>query len=614
MTIRFLLVLISLAMVPTAKAAQCTGQQVRMCNLECGPPADVGEQQFQKCLCTCTAKCSGTVCSSGGGSRGSETHTATVGNTVASPIYVNLYWDDTWDVDNPSTPFAALDSFTTALLSSSYVNGLSEYGVTGASYGGGFFPAAACPQKPPARVGFYDPFNTSIIGFLNCEILHGGLPTQSNVIYNVILPAFSLESDLFGNATQCQNVSAGGWHFHNTPYNPAVSASIAAALLVSGGTPLGLQDLLPLLNAVTNSGPIYTINSAAVQCGVLTNSLVHEMIEAATDPFPPLSVIFSGSGEIADACESSPTNPFPPKNAFVPPISSALPIQLAGDPNGVPFATPAVIQVPQFFSNQGQACITGFTDTTAPSIPPAIAVRSGQGPALNLSVAGTGLGTIPAPFVVGADISLPYIAIQDLTQNWQAGNSLNSDLFGIHISSWSPNAIAISGIAGVGTDFTMQSTDSVSIWICNPASGNCATGRLTFPTGPTMPNLAIALSIAQPQQNVPFVIVYVDGVSHGSLGNDQATPWIPVTAGTHTVSARTSNIGYTMSYGGSCNAKGQVTLTDGQNLHCVLNVTNNNIINNSGCPSGTHCCGAGIGHCLPRQCVSNRGFSGNSCP
>jgi hypothetical protein len=115
--------------------------------------------------------------------------TATVGNEIASPIFVNLYWDATWDKDNPSIPKSALDSFMTAILSSSYFHDLSEYGIQSGSYGGGFVPAAACTQTAPNSVGYYDPINASIMGFLECEIQHGSVPTGPNVVYNLILPA-----------------------------------------------------------------------------------------------------------------------------------------------------------------------------------------------------------------------------------------------------------------------------------------------------------------------------------------------------------------------------------------------------------------------------------------
>jgi hypothetical protein len=78
-------------------------------------------------------------------------NTGVVGNALASPVYVNLYWDANWDADNPSLTKDELDAFTTALIQSSYFTGLSEYGVVAPSFGGRFLPTG-CVQKAPSRV------------------------------------------------------------------------------------------------------------------------------------------------------------------------------------------------------------------------------------------------------------------------------------------------------------------------------------------------------------------------------------------------------------------------------------------------------------------------------
>lgn len=530
--------------------------------------------------------------------------TATVGSAVASPQFVNLYWDVTWDVDNPSMPEATLDSFTTAILSSSYFSGLGEYGVNSASYGGGFVPAAACPQKAPSSVGYYDPFNTSIIGFLQCEIDHGGVPTSGNVIYNVILPAGSVESDFFGSDNFCQGGGARSWHFHDTPYNPAIAGEIFF-MSIFGVPPL--IDILVLVTTVQgNFGPVYTITSASPQCGNLTDNLLHEMVEATTDPFPPLNTVLSGSGEIADQCENSGTT-FP----FVP-SGTVIPTQLNGGIATGPFTTSPPVVVPMYWSNANQICLTGFGNTTSPSVP-TVTVNSGQGPTLSMTVSGNGFGTVPEPFGVPMSGSLPYIALQDQTQNWQAGNALNSDLFGLNITSWSNDGIKIAGIGNVGSDFDMLPTDAVSLWICNPASGFCSGANVTLPESTADPNLAIVLSVLDPQQSAPYVSVDVDGVGRGSLfGDGNSTGWITVSVGAHTVRATASGTGegYKVSYTGACNAQGKITLGAGQSRSCVVSVAANALINTSGCPKGTHCCSPGQGHCMKGQCYANN----ISCP
>jgi hypothetical protein len=122
-----------------------------------------------------------------------------VGSSMASPFYFNVYWDTTWDADNPAVPMEAFDSYVKAATASSYFAGLSEYGVGMPGFGGSFVPAPQCTAKPGATVGFYDPVNPSIIGFLQCELDNAIVPQGDNVVYNIILPQGSTESDSLGN-------------------------------------------------------------------------------------------------------------------------------------------------------------------------------------------------------------------------------------------------------------------------------------------------------------------------------------------------------------------------------------------------------------------------------
>ena len=208
-----------------------------------------------------------------------------VDQPMASATFVNIYWDSSWDADNPSLTKETLDLFTQKMVGSTYFQGLSEYGVTSVSFAGGFLPDPHCPQKAPSSVGFYDPFNTSIAGFIQCE--HDNGPAQfrqSGVVYNVILPASSVESD-FWTANFCTGAgSPVAWHYHGLP--PFFSGQ-----------------------------PIYTISQANPGCGNLFDSVLHEMVEAMTDPYPiDISIIPPkiniGMTEIADVCEGKDINMF----------------------------------------------------------------------------------------------------------------------------------------------------------------------------------------------------------------------------------------------------------------------------------------------------------------
>lgn len=121
---------------------------------------------------------------------------ADINHPIASATFVNIYWDSAWDADNPALTRGRIDAVATAVTQSTYFGGLAEYGVRTVTFGGSLLPNKACPQKAPNSVGFYDPANTSIAGFIQCEHDNEKMLQNSSVIYNIILPQSSLESDL----------------------------------------------------------------------------------------------------------------------------------------------------------------------------------------------------------------------------------------------------------------------------------------------------------------------------------------------------------------------------------------------------------------------------------
>lgn len=227
---------------------------------------------------------------------------AHVDQAIATPTYINIYWDTNWDLDNPAMPKASIDSITQAITGSPYIAGLAEYGVKSASFEGGFLPDPHCAAKPSNAVGFWAPFTgDSIAAFIQCEHDNGpALFRRPGVILNVILPSSSIESDAFSSNFCAGPGSVAAWHYH------------------------GLQNNVPAFGG----DPIYTIVLANPSClaspdlSGLFEVLTHEMVEAATDPYPidisifPLHFGLSTETEIADFCEDSPTS-FPGPNALV---------------------------------------------------------------------------------------------------------------------------------------------------------------------------------------------------------------------------------------------------------------------------------------------------------
>jgi hypothetical protein len=532
-----------------------------------------------------------------------------VSNTLSSPIFVNLYWDATWDTDNPTMPKDALDNFTAALLNTSYFKGLSEYGVGPASYGGGFLPHPACEQKAPASAEFYQPVGPSIIGFLQCELDHVNLPQGAQVVYNIILPSGSVENDSLGPIglrSFCTETGApGAWHFHQTPYSAEADAAIA--LIVLGGlfgSPgdviegMGVLSLLALLPG----GPIYTISFADARCGNFVNNLVHEMVEATTDPFPPLSVITSGDGEIADMCENAP-----PATPFVPSIP-VLPIKTSF-PQSRNFTTSAAISVPSYWSNASGKCV-GFTGATPsgrlgnpfpgrlPILPfhfPFNVTTSGNGATISFTISGQGFGTLPSGITLPTGSNLPYLAIQNNTQGWQAGNSLNGDQVTLNVTSWSDTTITINGLNFSNGKLVMRPNDNLTVWVCNPDSGNCgAVSWVLQESGTPQLNLQVFNS-------VPLVFdVLIDGKTVAAHTAGGSTGWLPLTPGSHVISEVATEPGiFTPNFFGGC-PNGLVALQVGDIQFCT-------VVNgfNTGCASNQHCCGSVSKFgCVP-ECISS---------
>jgi hypothetical protein len=208
-----------------------------------------------------------------------QTKMAVVNQPVSSATFVNIYWDSSWDSDEPELPVAIIDQVTQAVIGSSYLKGLSEYGVSTTSFAGSLLPDPHCLQKVPASVTLYNPASsTTIADFVQCE--HDNGPAQllnSGVVYNIIMPPTMM--DVFGVGF-CNGASNVAFHYHG------------------------------LNNNLLSGPPFFTVINADPTCGDIFDNLFHEMIEAVTDPYPiDISIIpphFNVGGmtnEIADLCE-----------------------------------------------------------------------------------------------------------------------------------------------------------------------------------------------------------------------------------------------------------------------------------------------------------------------
>ena len=85
-----------------------------------------------------------------------------------------------------------------------------------------------------------------------------------------------------------------------------------------------------------------------------------------------------------------------------------------------------------------------------------------------ITIQGSGFGT-HAPYTGDS----PYIQLNDLTKNWQAGYSIYNDWVTLIVSSWTDSEITLGGFAGKWGlyNWTLDNGDKIRIGVSNPQSG-----------------------------------------------------------------------------------------------------------------------------------------------
>jgi hypothetical protein len=496
--------------------------------------------------------------------------TAHIDSPIASPIFVNVYWDSNWDTDNPGMKKASLDAITQAITNSSYFKGLSEYGVTGASFAGGFLPEPACPKIAPNNVGFYDPVNTSIAGFVQCEHDNGpAILRQNSVIYNVLLPPSSVESD-FWSSNFCSGAgSPAAWHYH------------------------GLEDSFPFFNGP----PIYTIVMSNARCGgtsTLVPTLTHEMVEATTDPFPidisiiPPHISIQTENEIADFC----------KGQDVPIFINAS--------NQTPLFTQ--ISATTYWSNAMQKCVS-FTDTTTPSL--TTVTIANWGSQTLVAASGSGFGAMPGQISLPSP-ALPYIEVVDRAHGWAAGDAINGDSAQVNIPNWSNTLVNGAGFVSSGAMVNNVPGAPLQAWICNPNSLRCSSAATTAAPGPYNPRLLVLDIVAGDFVGQADTFAVLNGAttltSNTVSSNCQSACVFQTlqtfTPGPYVITQKVTGSGVVKTVANTCS---QVTLSLGEETSCRISNSGPSDPN-SGCPVNFKCCEPGTNKCS--KCVPSK----TACP
>jgi hypothetical protein len=237
---------------------------------------------------------------------------------------------------------------------------------------------------------------------------------------------------------------------------------------------------------------------------------LHEMVEAATDPFPPLDVVTTGCCEIADIGQSancSTTTPFG---------GSALTGSFTDN-----------VAVQNYWSNVSQGC-AGFSSAEPSITTPA--KMAGTGPGASLSIEGHGFGTLPKMSTPLRNAKLPYIAIRSERRDreWEAGNMLNGDMVTLDIDSWSDNKIITAGfhVINHNSKFALTPGDDLTISVCNPDSGKCSKINYLTPPGIYAPRLTVR-EVTNPPTDRGLFNVKIDetliatGLSNGGTTRPQ---------------------------------------------------------------------------------------------
>jgi hypothetical protein len=287
---------------------------------------------------------------------------------IDAPVYVNVYWDQTWDQDvqtlgSTGLLRARIDAATEALVRSGYFSQLAQYKVWSVSMGPSITPAC---QGAPATMDLVVANNNNLLNnLMDCILAAYPSLKNKNTILNIFVPP---------------KVATGKWGLGADHKN---LRGIALCLLP------------------TNQG-----DSAPKDFSRLLEMASHEMVEAATDPNPDSLTGYRnkdiGSSvftyEIADLC------------------SAAVPFLGIGDGS-------ALFGVTQYWSDNANICVTPFPTLTPPTISP-LSIVCGTGRNMNITLSGT-FGPTPWDLVANP-VNGQTIYVQAAINNtWNSGSLLN---------------------------------------------------------------------------------------------------------------------------------------------------------------------------------------------
>ncbi len=342
---------------------------------------------------------------------------------IDHPIYVNVYWDAAWNTTMAGVPLASstgFDAFTKAVCEGSYFDGLEQYNVGNPSFGG----SVVMPTTAPSTVNEAD-VEAFVTGLLNNPPPGFPATDKSKTIYVIFLPRTTallvntISMSISGIIGTTPSVVSG---YHDCNANSSSPCQPFILVVTS----------LPISPACPPSGLLSSTGLA--RFARITNTLTHEMVEAATDPdgITGWRDRINPDGEIADFNVGS--------SCF-----------LAGNTEN-------------YWSNAVGGGVSGYNDLSAPIITGVNRLTRGRD--FQLEIMGSGFGQPPSDLpTLPATGKTQYLITIDSTSNIVAGHPVTAT--NLTFQSWRDDRIVIGGSDNPG----MSSQNKISVQVFGRNNG-----------------------------------------------------------------------------------------------------------------------------------------------
>lgn len=202
------------------------------------------------------------------------------GPLITNVKLFGVYWGSAWGAaQTPTVSRTTIDNFLGDLVTSAYIDLLSEYSVSGLTIARGAYQGSVVlGTDPGAQVD-----DSAIQSLIQQRIADGTIPPwDANTLYAVFTPSGTTVTQ--GGSASCQTFCG----YHNAVLDPNTNAALA------------YYCVLPYPDC---SGCMQAADGSTLQpFDALTSVISHEVAEAITDPIPGAGWYDDQNGEIGDIC------------------------------------------------------------------------------------------------------------------------------------------------------------------------------------------------------------------------------------------------------------------------------------------------------------------------